>query len=223
MRKSVVTALLAFVFSFGITGRVNAQITTIRIVSAAIDTIHDDDTVYLSAFVHNTGGSTINIQGYNASYRGLLLDTLHFVQMSGADSIRPNDSIFVDFFIANPVGSPIPNISPGGGAVVVWPVYSPGFVIDTGRMTLYYLGPSDVDDNGFPKVRLLYNSERLDILFFEVMDLNVQLFDMQGRQLIQQRDISSQASLHIADLPSGVYIVTLRAGQKSKSIKFVKY
>lgn len=52
--------------------------------------------------------------------------------------------------------------------------------------------------------------------------LQIEIFDVSGRQIAQKKALSAPEKTAISDWKSGVYLVRLTSGQASKTLKLVK-
>jgi hypothetical protein len=134
IKAFLVLALLAFTV---LAGRAQGIVLRIdSIVEAGVAhynnevPITNNDSITVLAHLINNTNQILTIYpytfdlGFECTYKGITIDSPYFYWTAVAETLAVGDSVAIRFGIYNGNNNPLPDISPGGGSVVIWPIYN---------------------------------------------------------------------------------------------------
>jgi hypothetical protein len=183
--------------------------------------IGNNDSVQVYAHLVNRTDSIVDIYqysiGFGATYNGFTIDTGDFYWVATAETLGRGDSVSIRFVINNSIGNPLPDISPGGGSVVIWPIYF-GYTHDSIDFTLIYSVPSSGNGGEF-----LYQHNNLSIVFPMQQQRLYQLYDITGRRVFIAQGDDLINNFNLDAFATGIYIMRVTQGANTQAFKFSKY
>lgn len=182
-------------------------------------------------------GDTLFINTYLKNYDSVAFsDTVSFgLKINGVVNVNQNlfPNPFVNQGINIPVGDSIPAslfvvITPayfavGPDILVVWPKADNGATAhDTIVKTIIVVESTGLQDEDEGKLKIFYDGGQLHFNLKPEIELNrVRIFDLQGREILQQNDA---APIPFSAYPPGIYFADLNYNQnKRRILKFVVF
>ena len=79
-----------------------------------------------------------------------------------------------------------------------------------------------LDDNSINQVKLYPNPANSFFKLSNIEIADISIVDVMGKTVLTQKNVSTDSTINIADLNSGIYFVTIHSNDNSQTIKFAK-
>lgn len=185
------------------------------------------DSLFIHVRLMNLSGSPVFIGATNFNYLIFINDST--VGKSGVlstypaanDSVSSGQTLFFSLYLSNDTGTLPPQI-PTGSSVVIWPVYL-NLTSDSAKFILNYIGDPLASVNSGTQLysAIFSNPEFIQINFTVPAQRQLELYDATGRKVYDGQSSSATDEIDWSALPPAVYILRIRQGYQSQSLKLV--